>query len=428
VTGPTLAEHERTESDRALRRGARAFNESAVGIVTRRPQGARPLYAPEELVSGAVRFLLVLPVLGVLSCAPTSSPQRQVAPSSSGAIVPRPDFERIDYAHPEAYVSIAPAIANGATVARVATEIRGETAEEKLRAIATWINAHLRFREEDAYAWRSVDQILSDGTYGGCADHSVVFGSLSRAVGIPTVWVKTMDADWIREFVRADGKVTSWRGHVFLEVFIHGRWMLFDATELTLQRDYDPRQRILPGNRYAYDKGGDPYSLVLSPRWDLWKQQTTAYFRAFALALLPVPRGDRLDDTTKTTNAGRGLAPPVYVVADGPYYQWVIDRCAALGIPVGYSFNTDFDAHLSSAVGRTLVIALVGDRLVLPEKYWPALTVISVNDLRREQGRTASGMFARRRSDGTLVYVLYGRDVEDLRRIVGAFPPEESPP
>ena len=298
----------------------------------------------------------------------------------------------------------------------------GGAPDEKLRAIGAWIDGRLKLREADAYAWRNVDQLLSDGTYGSCADHSVLFGSLSRAVGIPTVWVKTMDADWIREFVRGDGKVTSWRGHVFLEVFIRGKWMLLDAIELTLQEDYDPRQRILPGGRYAYDKGAEPYSLVLSLRSELWRRQTAAYFRGFDLALLPVPPGDRLHDKNAAIG-GAQLAPPVYVVADGPYYQWVVDRCLALGIPVGSSFNSDFDAQLARAVRHTLVVALVGDRLVLPEKYWPRTD----RDLRRQPsaatGRDGRGRLRSPPRRRNACLRLYGRDREALRQMVDEFPP-----
>jgi transglutaminase-like putative cysteine protease len=87
------------------------------------------------------------------------------------------------------------------TIARIAAEIHGETEKEKLRAIDEWMKAHLRYRPEDAYAWRTADRMPSDGMYGACADHAVLFGSVARAVGIPTACVKTMDADGIREFV-----------------------------------------------------------------------------------------------------------------------------------------------------------------------------------------------------------------------------------
>ncbi len=38
--------------------------------------------------------------------------------------------------------------------------------------------------------------------------------------------------------------------------------------------------RRLPGERYAYDKGGSPWELVLSVRWEPWKRQTAAFFAA----------------------------------------------------------------------------------------------------------------------------------------------------
>jgi hypothetical protein len=115
------------------------------------------------------------------------------------------------------------------------------------------------------------------------------------------------------------------------------------------------------------------------------------------------------------------VASTVYVVADGPYYRWVADRCVARGASVGMTFNTDFDAQLANAAGHTLVVALVGDRLVLPERYWPTETVVSVDLLRLRQAQTPRGIFTRQRSDGTTVYVLYGRDDAALREMVQEF-------
>ena len=110
--------------------------------------------------------------------------------------------------------------------------------------------------------------------------------------------MKTLDAEWIRDY-KALGKEGHWSGHVFLEIFIHGRWVLLDDTAMVLYDDYDPKMRILPGERYAYDKGGDPFDLVLSCRWELWKKETRAYFRDFDLSKLPVGKGRRLLSDTK---------------------------------------------------------------------------------------------------------------------------------
>lgn len=82
----------------------------------------------------------------------------------------------------------------------------------------------------------------------------------------------------------------------FLEVFVSGSWRLLDASAMKIYDDYEPAMRILPGDRYAYDKGYDPFLLVLSLDWGRWKQQTAAYFSKFDLAQLPV-------------SGGRGLLP-----------------------------------------------------------------------------------------------------------------------
>ena len=68
---------------------------------------------------------------------------------------------------------------------------------------------------------------------------------------------------------------------------------------MVLYADYDPKMTILPGNRYAYDKGGDPFDLVLSSRWTLWKKETRAFLRDFDLSKLPVGQGRRLVSDTK---------------------------------------------------------------------------------------------------------------------------------
>ncbi len=70
--------------------------------------------------------------------------------------------------------------------------------------------------------------------------------------------------------------------------------MLLDDTQLVLYEDYNPKIRILPGNRYAYDKGEDPFDLILSSRWEFWKAQTRAFCRDFDLSRLPVGKGQAL--------------------------------------------------------------------------------------------------------------------------------------
>jgi len=119
----------------------------------------------------------------------------------------------------------------------------------------------------------SVSKLL---TCAGGAEHALVYGSLSRACGIPTVWVKSLDVRWIRQFV-SSGRFDGGSGHVYLEVFLAGRWRLLDATQDELFDSYDPHHRLLPGpldarslvrvERYAYRWVGSWLQLSSSSCW-----------------------------------------------------------------------------------------------------------------------------------------------------------------
>jgi hypothetical protein len=327
---------------------------------------------------------------------------------AQGAPPERPDFERVDHAHPEKYVALLPSLGDEKTIRQAAKGLRKPDAEETLAAVDAWISANLAYDEKAAYAWRDFGAMCRDKTYGGCADHAVAFGALARACGIPTVWVKTMDADWIREFRSdPDGFSGSWRGHVFLEVHVDGRWKLLDASTATIHDDYDVRSHLLPGDRWAYDKGGDPHALVLSPRWEEWKEQTRAHFRAFDLSLLPVRKGRPV--------AGRGDA---YVAADNPGWEWIAQRCAEQNVKVATSGNQDsaLDAWVPRARGAVLIVAWVADRHVIParhRRFLPSDANEVAAWLREKPTVLRTGDI-----DGTRVILVCARTPADLKRLV----------
>jgi hypothetical protein len=346
-----------------------------------------------------------------------------VAPASAPpAATDGPRFDRIDYAHPERYVAIQPSFGARATIEAAAAEVETTPdAEKQLIAIGRYLGRRLKYREHDAYAWRDVPTMLNDGTFGGCADHAVAFAALAREKKIPAVFVKTMDVDWIRKFARGgEREAGAWSGHVFLEVFIDGRWALLDATNLVLYRDYETTTRILPGNRYAYDKGDDPVALVLSPDWARWRVQTAAFFGRFDVATLPVGAGKSLKSMTASEAVHR-LGEEAYVVCNQPYCRIATEKLQASGVRVPMSFNTKFEELLPKAASHALVVLIEGDKLVLPEQFWPSQTVITLADLKRRMEETSSGVFGRKRDDGTTVVVIYGRDAAALEKAIAAW-------
>lgn len=320
-------------------------------------------------------------------------------PLTSAQDVPKPDVDRVDYADPSKYLALLDSMGKRETIRQIADGIKGDDARAKLAAIGAWIDGNLKYDPKAAYAWRDIDTMLEDGTYGGCADHALVYGALARACGIPTVWVKTMDADWIRMFRRTRNENATWSGHVFLEVHVNERWMLLDASAGKIWADYDTRQRILPGTRYAYDKGGDPYALVLSTRWEAWKEQTRRYFSEFDLALLPV-------------GEGASLERQVFIAASNPEWQLIADRCKALQVPVGYSGNVNFEDWMPLAQGQVLVVVFKAGETVLPKEFREKLPM---GELREAMSKTPSGILRHKATEGTRILIVFGPDADSLK-------------
>lgn len=322
------------------------------------------------------------------------------------ANIPEPSVQRINYARPQDYLVLNESLGAKQRIEKLAATLKSGTEEQTLVAIGRWIQANLKYDDKAAYAWRNFDTALDTKICGSCADHAVVFASLARGCGIPTVFVKSMDADWIHEF-RTTGSSGSWRGHVFLEVHLAGRWQLLDAQALQLYQDYDPAMRILPGNRFAYDKGADPRELILSLDWERWKAQTSAYFSKFDLAQLPV-------------GGGRALGA-VYVAANSPIYQAVTQRLHALGHGNVYSFNYQFEKFLARAKECDLILTSLGSEVVLPEEHRARFLPVPVSELTAKLQTQPSGVLRKQLDDGTRVALIYGKDLEAIQEAISRF-------
>ncbi|MHC4155938.1 MAG: transglutaminase-like domain-containing protein [Planctomycetota bacterium] len=356
---------------------------------------------------------LFLICVSVLSCTRRNS-RPELSASAQQQTIPVPSFDRIDYSKPSIYVRLPASVGNAEHIATISAQLKRQTEEAAFRAIHQWISGNLTYDPNAAYHWRDFDQIVAERTLGGCADHSIVFGALSRACGIPTVWVKTMDYDWIRDFKR-HGPIGTWRGHVFLEVYVRDRWLLLDAQGMILYDDYDRTSQFFPGGRYAYDKGADPYELILSVRWPLWKKQTASYFAGFDASSLP------------GFGSGRDISGnTVYIAADSPVWKWLQKACTSQGYRVRKSFNTAFDRYLPEARGNILIVACVGDRLVLADKYHDEYMPITAGKIKARLNAENHGIVRRQLDDGTRVILIFGRDNESIHKAIEALSLDET--
>ena len=255
-----------------------------------------------------------------------------------------PVFDAIDYGSPKKYLQVAESLGNRDAILKQANSLKGPNDRATLTNVLRWINTDLKYDGERAYEWRNFDTVVTQKCYGGCADQAIVCGVLLQSAGIPTVWVKTMDVDWIWDF-KKERRVTSWSGHVFLEIYLEGQWVLLDSGASRIYTDYSTGSRILPGNRFAYHKGSDPRQMVMSLQWEEWKQQTSSYFKAMDESLLPVDSKSKID-----------LRMRCFVIANSPFWQLFGELVTKKGVTLGLSFNGDYDKHLPLTKGQMILI------------------------------------------------------------------------
>jgi len=323
-------------------------------------------------------------------------------------------YDAVDYAHPERHLALVPSLGDRAAIERAAEEVRaGAGGRDALVAATSWFDAHVHNDLRHPYVWRPFEQVIADGYWMWCADRAVALGTLLRAVGVPTIWVKSMEVGWIREL--GAGRLKDYRGHVFLEVYTQSRWQLFDPVAMTLYSHYDPHAHLLPGGRFAYDKGDDPYSMVMSMRGEIWAKQTRDYFAGFDQRFLEPGAWQGISAPSSPV----ALGTRVYGICHSFVCDWITDRALATGAHPGMMFGVNFKKHLSLAVGQVLVLTRLGDDSVLPADLEPAYAPLSHEEVSRRMQDAPSGKAERRLDDGTRVILVYGRDKASLRSEIG---------
>ena len=256
----------------------------------------------------------------------------------------KPVFDSIDYASPEDYLVIADSLGDHHDISKLANTLKDVDKRTTLANILGWMESQLKYDGDRAYAWRNFDTVVSQECYGSCADQAIVCGVLLQSAGIPTVWVKTMDVNWIWDF-KKQRPFNSWSGHVFLEIYLDQKWVLLDPGASRIYVDYSPQSRILPGNRFAYHKGSDPKRMIMSLQWEEWKRQSTAFFKNLDESLLPVD-----------TRSSRDVRRKRFIIANSPYYQFFSELVRQSGAAVGRSFNTNYEKYLPMAKGSVIIV------------------------------------------------------------------------
>jgi hypothetical protein len=102
----------------------------------------------------------------------------------------------------------------------------------------------------------TVDQLLAERRLGGCHDHGLVYSAVVRELGYPAVMARTVSIAWVKRF--QSGEKGANVGHVFVEVFLTGKWVLIDSTNgWYVEEGYDPANPVIPLKERVADEAED---------------------------------------------------------------------------------------------------------------------------------------------------------------------------
>lgn len=312
-------------------------------------------------------------------------------------------LEKVDHSKPKRCLVIGKKTGNAAAIKKQAAALVAEDPDQTLRNIYAFVAAvpHVPQRQ-----WLPNHQDFATLVQGfdqrDCARHALLFGSLTRASGIPTVYLKSMRHEWIREFV-SSGETGHYSGHVFLEVHVGGKWKLVDAQGMRIWDEYDPDDLELPGGLLAYEKGIDNYAMVHSTRRDLFRQEAQQRFKNFDVAKLR-PNGA----------TARPLIRPIHGLTLTTEWKVLTERNPGMR-----TFNAAAWSEKANNVrGDVLVITSMRGRVALPDADVKAWLPITMKQLTAEFAARKSAVHTRELDDGTLVVLLAAPGWNELMALI----------
>jgi hypothetical protein len=186
--------------------------------------------------------------------APTQLTASPTAEPPASTVTPTPEPTRIyyqpafgiDYAQPELFLEQGeqsqipnPSVLDGLRA--------GEQSLENLGKIYHWLKSEFTPYKAGGRTIGvvTVEELLESRRLGGCHDHGLVYAAVARELGYPALMARTSSIAWMEGFQA--GKKGPHIGHVFVEVFLDGRWVLIDSTNgWYVEEGYDPTDPVIP--------------------------------------------------------------------------------------------------------------------------------------------------------------------------------------
>lgn len=101
---------------------------------------------------------------------------------------------------------------------------------------------------------RTSEEIFRDKIWSGCSDIGTALAPILCINGIPTVYIQSAKIDWVKELQNHSNGAHLHQGHIFLEIYLNNKWMLFDSTAGIIYSNYDYHNYSLPNQYYVFSK------------------------------------------------------------------------------------------------------------------------------------------------------------------------------
>jgi hypothetical protein len=176
---------------------------------------------------------------------PTDTPTATGEPTATASVRYQPAFG-INYTYPEKYLAQGEQ-SHISDLTALDSLRRGEQSMAHLGDIYRWLKHEFTpYRAGGkTIGVVTVDELLAERRLGGCHDHGLVYAAVARELGYPALMARTTSIAWVKRFQA--GEQGPHVGHVFVEVFLDGKWVLIDSTNgWYLEDGYDPADPVIP--------------------------------------------------------------------------------------------------------------------------------------------------------------------------------------
>ena len=215
--------------------------------------------------------------------------------SGCGGTILKKPMLKVDRSRPKLWLKSGSQTRVTAKIRNIANKLKHADQWITLRRIHRWIKANFRrYRGIKAHVLsrRDATELVEDRTLSGCNDWGLVFITLARATGFPAIYVKSIHKGWARRWVEGDDRGPR-MGHVFIELFVQGKWILVDSTRGFYYKNYNPNNPTLPSNYYAYAKAKDPWDMGQRNVYELRRsiENIAEYLERVKFRKVNYPRG-----------------------------------------------------------------------------------------------------------------------------------------